>query len=127
MLDLPYYLAFFIIATMIQLTWYYTQYDVVKAVCVEFTSRRGGYEGQKYYPATYEYEIDGQKYSTYAEALWKPKEGEPCKLFVHKKRRDKIMPYANIMGMLKIAAVSSGVCIILIIYCCVSGYYAMFR
>ena len=127
MLDLPYYLAFFVIATMIQLTWYYTQYDVVKAVCVEFTSRRGGYEGQKYYPATYEYEIDGQKYSTYVEVLWKPKEGEPCKLFVHKKRRGKIMPYANIMGMLKIAAVSSGVCIILIIYCCVSGYYAMFR
>ena len=67
MLDLPYYLAFFIILIAVELIWHYARYDVVEAVCVEFTSRRGGYEGQKYYPATYEYEIDGQKYS-YMEA-----------------------------------------------------------
>ncbi len=127
MLDLPYYLAFFIILIAVELIWHYARYDVVEAVCVEFTSRRGGYEGQKYYPATYEYEIDGQKYSTYTEAIWKPKKGVPCKLFVGKKNRNKVVPYSSVMKLIVIASVCGFVSTLLIIYCCVSGYYAMFR
>lgn len=99
----------------------------MEAVCVEFTSRRGGYEGQKYYPATYEYEIDGQKYSTYTEAIWKPKKGVPCKLFVGKKNRNKVVPYSSVMKLIVIASVCGLVSTLLIIYCCVSGYYAIFR
>lgn len=116
-------LAFCVIVILVEFIWHYSMYDLIDAVCVEFTSSRGGYQGQKYYPATYEYEIDGEKYSTYAEAIWKPKVDVPCKLFVGKKNRNKIVPYTSVMKIVWLCVFACVLGMIALIGGIAVGYY----
>ncbi|MGN0408230.1 MAG: hypothetical protein ACI4EJ_08215 [Bacteroides sp.] len=108
-------IAIFTTIIIIMAVYHVFAYELTDAVCVSFKDGYRGYEGTKFYPATYEYEIDGEKHSAYAEAIWKPKPGRKCKVFVHRKDRNKIVPYSSVVELVTIALIIIILCLISLI------------
>lgn len=108
-------IAIFTTVIIIMVVYHVFVYEFTDAVCVSFKDGYRGYEGTKFYPATYEYEIDGEKHSAYAEAIWKPKPGRKCKVFVHRKDRNKIVPYSTVVEVVAISLGTVALCLISLI------------